>query len=73
MAVVYTVGDVTLTEIRPNLFTVAAEGTGTLAYFDTLARAEHHGHELAKGRGVSLWRVNVTPPRSTLIASYRQP
>jgi hypothetical protein len=73
MSPIYTVGDFTVAQVGPALFTVGSEPFGTLAYISTLAEAERRGHELAQTHGVSLWLADVTHPRTFLIATYRPP
>ncbi len=70
VAVVYTAGDLTLTQVGPDLFTIT-DDTRALADFDGLARALAHGHETATRRRVTLWRGVEGRPERRLIASYR--
>jgi hypothetical protein len=72
MTIVYTTGDYTVTQVSQSLFVVAAERTGTLAYFDSLATAERRGHEMAHAHSVSLWHTDERGD-TRLIASYRNP
>ena len=72
VAVIYTVGDIMLTQVSPTLFTVSAERAGAIAYFDTRAAAVRRGHEMAKGRNVSFWSADAIHSASpSLIATYR--
>jgi hypothetical protein len=66
----HTVGDFTLQQIGPSMFTVTSERRARV-YFADLVSAERRGHELAKVDRVSLWRAEPDVPLS-LIASYRR-
>jgi hypothetical protein len=77
MAVVYTVGDFTVTELGPPvLFSLSSERVGSgpyLAYCDNREAAERKGRNLAQRYGVSLWKAAASHPDSRiLIASYRR-